>query len=173
MTKEEARQAAEILTAYAEGKEIQKRFTPNEDWETFDIDNHNFVFGDEDCRWEYRIVKKPGERCEVPQDECSSPSKERASIALHTVLQAVSKYRYMNELEIKSHIDKFGTDDEREIVKKLEVTELEREAFCEVCPTHEMYVANASEVYQNLKEMLELTTDEELTSLIEASLELT
>ncbi len=43
----------------------------------------------------------------------------------------MSKYLHWNADEIRSHIENFGTEDEKEILKKLSI---EPEDYCDGCP---------------------------------------
>lgn len=67
MTQEEARKAAEVMMAYADGKEIEFKIKGEDRWETWDgRDTLGFEFDDVD----YRIKKEPIYRPFKDKEEC-------------------------------------------------------------------------------------------------------
>lgn len=67
MTQEEARKRAEVMMAYAEGKEIEFRIKGDERWETYNgKDTLGFEFNDID----YRVKPEPKYRPFKTTEEC-------------------------------------------------------------------------------------------------------
>lgn len=67
MTREEARKAAEVMMAYAEGKEIEFKIKGEDRWETWDgRDTLGFEFDD----FDYRIKPEPTYRPFKDKEEC-------------------------------------------------------------------------------------------------------
>lgn len=76
MTREEARKAAEVMMAFAEGKDIEFRLKHNNIWYTYDGDTaidgekiiHNLEF--DFTKFDYRIKKEPTYRPFKNKEEC-------------------------------------------------------------------------------------------------------
>ena len=67
MTREEARKAAEVMMAYADGKDIEYRIKGKKIWESARGEGEvGFMFDD----YEYRIKKEPTYRPFKDKDEC-------------------------------------------------------------------------------------------------------
>ena len=64
MTREEARKAAEVMTAYADGKEIEFKIVGGQEWEK--TDTPTFVWSS----YDYRIKKEPTYRPFKDKEEC-------------------------------------------------------------------------------------------------------
>lgn len=65
MTREEARKAAEVMLAYADGKEIESKLKEEgRSWCRFDEPGFNW------CRVDYRIKKEPTYRPFKDKEEC-------------------------------------------------------------------------------------------------------
>lgn len=69
MTREEARKAAEVMKAYAEGKEIEFKAYGDERWKTFRYGKDRFLCFNFD-RFEYRIKPEPTYRPFRSKEEC-------------------------------------------------------------------------------------------------------
>ena len=64
MTREDARKAAEIMQAYAEGKELEVRAKGTGKWQTIDVPAFNW------CDFAYRIKPQPKYRPFQSAEEC-------------------------------------------------------------------------------------------------------
>ena len=62
----------------------------------------------------------------------------------------MGKYTHLNEDEIISHIEKFGTDDERDIIKKITVPD---DLPCQFCEESKIDVEDLEE---KIKEAIEV-----------------
>lgn len=69
MTRKEAKYAAEVMKAYAEGKEIEFKAYGDEQWKTFRYGKDRFLCFNFD-RFEYRIKKEPTYRPFKNKEEC-------------------------------------------------------------------------------------------------------
>lgn len=58
MTREEARKAAEVMMAYADGKDIEYLSPINHKWKLFSGDKEDADLGLNFCKYEYRIKPK-------------------------------------------------------------------------------------------------------------------
>lgn len=70
MTREEARRAAEVMMAYAEGRDIQYKFIGDNFWKTLLGDDNNTSLSFDFNRTDYRIKTKQIYRPFKDKDEC-------------------------------------------------------------------------------------------------------
>lgn len=70
MTREEARKAAEVMLAYADGKDVEFLTSNDDKWQLFQGDNEeghlDFIFS----RYKYRIKQEPTYRPFKDKEEC-------------------------------------------------------------------------------------------------------
>lgn len=69
MTKEKARKAAEVLMAYADGKEVEFKEFRDTKWQTFKYNKDRFLCFNFD-KFDYRIKKEPTYRPFKDKEEC-------------------------------------------------------------------------------------------------------
>ena len=68
MTREEAKQAVEVLTAYADGKKIEISGKYLDDWNLIDCKRDEICFNFD--HFDYRVVKEPQYRPFTNMEEC-------------------------------------------------------------------------------------------------------
>ena len=98
MTREEAKQLAEILTAYADGKDIEYKMKTVDKWNTWNAKNATtlrFVFDD----YDYRIKKEPIYRPFQNKEECLVELQKH---------QPFGWVRYCNRFVNISNIEEMG-----------------------------------------------------------------
>lgn len=70
MTREEARKAAEVMLAYADGKDIEYKLNGNMPWRTFYGKNKDHTLSIDFNECEYRVKQEPTYRPFKNKEEC-------------------------------------------------------------------------------------------------------
>lgn len=103
MTREEARKAAEVMLAYADGKDVE--FLPFNDnkWQLFQGDNKESHLDFDFSRFEYRIKREPTYRPFKNKEECWNEIQKHSPFGWvktkHNTYGLISYIRTLNNID--------------------------------------------------------------------------
>lgn len=102
MTREEARKTAEVMMAYADGKDIEHRLYGDNKWATFNGNDKDHYLSFDFSKYDYRIKREPTYRPFKNKEECWNEIQKHSPFGWvktkHNTYGLISYIRKLNNI---------------------------------------------------------------------------